>query len=343
MIDIWYPVISLRTNSHCKLKQLVCLASLVAAFCVPPASAESGTDESESATYSNPLLTENNPADPDVLLYQGKYYLYATTHGKGYDVYTSTDLVNWKNEGLAFNDPRGGAWAPDLFHNARGDGKFYLYYTDNNPDPSSTHANPPHKQIGVAVADHPTGPFEDKKVFVIDAIDAHVFEDSDGKLYLYYADISNGFRIMGQTMSDPLTPIGEPVELLRPIEPWEKAAGHVTEGPFLLKHDGVYYLMYSGSGADSPHYAIGYATSKSPLGSFKKYAENPIAKRTDSVIGPGHHCVVTSPQGDLWMLYHQKWDAKTNFNRFLALDKIWFDTDGVLHAEVTNGISKPIP
>ncbi len=332
-----------RINTRGKHKQLVCLVSLLTGFCLPPANAQSGTAESASVTYSNPLLTKNNPADPDVLQYQGMYYLYATTHGRGYDVYTSTDLVNWKNEGRAFDDPRGGAWAPDLFHNARGDGKFYLYYTDNNLNPTPTRANPAHKQIGVAVADHPAGPFEDKKVFVIDAIDAHVFEDSAGKLYLYYVDIANGFRIMGQAMSDPLTPIGEPVELVRPTEPWEKASGHVTEGPFLLKHNGVYYLMYSGSGADSPEYAIGYATSPSPLGPFTKYAENPIAKRTDSVLGPGHHCVVTSPQGDLWMLYHQKWNTKTNFHRFLALDKIWFDNQGVLHAEVTKGISKPIP
>jgi xylan 1,4-beta-xylosidase len=330
-------------NSHREFVRFACLVTLATALSLPHTVAESPTDHPAAGTYSNPVLTENNPADPDVLQVKGNYYLYATTHGRGYDVYVSTDLVNWKNEGLAFNDPRGGAWAPDLFHCARGDGKFYLYYTDNNPDPDSTHTNPPHKQMGVAVADSPLGPFEDQKVFVIDAIDAHVFEDTDGKLYLYYADISNGFRIMGQAMSDPLTPVSQPVELLRPTEAWEKAAGHVTEGPFLLKRGDTYYLMYSGSGADSPHYAIGYATSGSPLGPFKKYEKNPIAKRTDTVIGPGHHCVVEAPDGDLWMLYHQKWDANSNFHRFLALDKIWFDDIGILHTRVTKGTSEPSP
>jgi beta-xylosidase len=297
----------------------------------------------ESATYKNPLLTENNPADPDVIEHQGKYYMYATSHGRGYDVYVSSNLVNWRNEGLAFDDPRGGAWAPDLFHNARGDGKFYLYYTDDNTDSNGRRTRPRHKQIGVAIADSPLGPFKDKKTFVVDAIDAHMFEDTDGKLYFYYADISNGFRIMGQAMSDPLTPIGKPVEILKPTEPWEMASGHVTEGPFLLKHGDTYYLMYSGSGADSPYYAIGYATASSPLGPFTKYAKNPIAKRTETVIGPGHHCVVTGPDGDLWMLYHQKWDADINFNRFLALDKIWFNDAGVLHTRVTKDTAEPAP
>ncbi len=148
---------------------------------------------------------------------------------------------------------------------------------------------------------------------------------------------------MGQAMSDPLTPVGQPIELLRPTKSWERASGHVTEGPFILKHGDTYYLMYSGSRADSPHYAIGYATSQSPLGPFEKYEKNPIAKRTDSVIGPGHHCVIKGPNGDLWMLYHQKWDAKINFHRFLALDKIWFDESGIMHSRVTNGTSEPSP
>jgi hypothetical protein len=43
------------------------------------------------------------------------------------------------------------------------------------------------------------------------------------------------------------------------------------------------------------------------------------------------------------MLYHQKWDANTNFNRFLALDKVWFDDAGILHARVTKDTKEPAP
>ena len=319
---------------------------IVSAPLVPCACAESPSQDIPnhvgSTTYTNPLVTENNPADPDVLAYDDKYYMYATSHGRGYDVYVSTDLVNWRNEGLAFDDPRGGAWAPDLFHHARGDGKVYLYYTDNNPNPPGK-TSPPGKQIGVAVADSPLGPFRDVQVLVTDAIDAHVFEDTDGKLYFYYADISNGFRIMGQAMQDPLTLVGEPREILRPTDPWEKKSGHVTEGPFMLKRGDTYYMMYSGTGANSPDYAIGYATANSPLGPFEKYPNNPIAKRTASILGPGHHCVVETPRGDLWMLYHQKWNDRINFRRFLALDPLWFDDAGVLRARITKDSDQPAP
>lgn len=293
----------------------------------------------DGVTYANPILTAGRPADPDVLVVDGVYYLYATTHGRGYDVFTSQDLVHWTNKGRALDDPRGGAWAPDLYRDADS-GQIYLYYTDDNPEVES---GPLAKQIGVAVADNPLGPFEDRRVLVAGAIDAHLFRDDDGKLYLYYASIEDGFRIMVQPMTDPLTPAAEAREVLRPTEPWEMASGHVTEGPFLLKHDGLYYLMYSGSGADSPHYAIGYATAKSPLGPFEKYAGNPIAKRREGLFGPGHHCVVEGPDRKLWMVYHQKADAGINWQRFLAIDPLWFDDQGVIHTRLSRGTPQPGP
>jgi beta-xylosidase len=355
---------------------------------VPIAASEPSHDAgARRQTYKNPILTDDSPADPDVILVDGTYYLYPTTHGHGYDVWTSTDLVNWKPRGSVFQAPRGGAWAPDVFHNKRGDGKFYLYYTDSAPN-APLHG-PFGKQVGVAVSNSPLGPFDDKKVLAAGSIDAHLFQDDDGRLYLYYVEIANGFKIFAQPMTDPLTPTGERVEVLHPTEPWEMISGHVTEGPFMLKHKGIYYLMYSGTGADSPNYGIGYATSKSPMGPFKKFAGNPIAHRSEEsgghdgstrprpvqgvarpesskgvvaaehsstplpepqavprsapVYGPGHHCVVTGPDGKLWMLYHQKYDDRTNYRRFLALDPIWFDDAGKLHARVTREAEAPAP
>jgi beta-xylosidase len=111
----------------------------------------------------------------------------------------------------------------------------------------------------------------------------------------------------------------------------------------MLKHKGTYYLMFSGSGADSPNYGIGYATSKSPTGPFEKYAGNPIVHRGGNVIGPGHHCVVEGPDGKLWLVYHQKWEEKQSFHRFLAIDPLWFDEQGVLHAKASRGTDEPAP
>ena len=81
-------------------------------------------------------------------------------------------------------------------------------------------------------------------------------------------------------MADPLHKKGERKVMIRPTEEWEKRSGEVTEGPFMLKHKSTYYLTYSGTGADSPNYGIGYATSKSAAGPFVKYAGNPMRARS---------------------------------------------------------------
>jgi beta-xylosidase len=331
-----------RSNSVFALAAL-CVVASAALGDHPPVELPPAPAGSPPRTYSNPILTEGDPADPHVIRVDGTFYLYATTHGRGYDAWTSTDLVNWKFRGPVFETARRGAWAPDVFHNKRGDGKFYLYYTDNDANAGSGG-----KQIGVAVSNSPLGPFEDKTVLAAGAIDAHLFQDDDGRYYLYYAEIAGGFKIFVQRMADPLTAKGGRIEVLRPTGRWEMVSGEVTEGPFMLKHKGTYYLMYSGTGADSPNYAVGYATSKSPLGPFKKYAGNPIVHREEvpgmpGIFGPGHHCVVNGPDGKTWMVYHQKYDVGTNYRRFTALDRIWFDGEGKLHARVTRGREQKAP
>jgi beta-xylosidase len=320
------------------MRRIAVLSGLLVAaaapiHCILPASAR---EPSETGVYRNPILADGSPADPHVLRVDGLYYLYPTTHGRGYDAWVSKDLVHWEPKGRVF-DNRRGAWAPDVFHHRRGDGKFYLYYTDDDPDVDDG------KRIGVAVADGPLGPFVDKRPLVKGSIDAHLFQDDDGRLYLYYVKIDGGFEIKVQPMADPLTPQGEPTTLITPTEPWERASGEVTEGPFILKRERVYYLMYSGSGADSPHYAIGYATSDSPLGPFTKYAKNPIVKQREGLYGPGHHCVVEGPDAKLWMVYHQKWNGGVNWGRFLALDPLWFDDEDVIHARATRGSAESAP
>jgi len=101
--------------------------------------------------------------------------------------------------------------------------------------------------------------------------------------------------------------------------------------------------MYSGSGANRPDYAIGYATASSPMGPFTKYRGNPIAKQGNGVFGPGHHCVVTGPDGKLWMVYHQQNSARIGWARFLAIDPLWFDEQGVIHVKTTRGTDQPAP
>jgi len=286
-------------------------------------------EEPRQKMYTNPVIEEIGPADPTVIFFDGKYYLYPTGDSQNYYVYTSTDLVNWKKGNIVFHHKDGGLWAPDIYV-CKEDGKFYLYYTSK-------------MRVGVAVADSPLGPFQDKGILVNDAIDGHLFRDDDGKLYLYYVK-QPGFRITVQKMKSPLKKSStKPKLIIRPTEPWEKIQGDVTEGPWMLKHKNKYYLLYSGTGASTLNYAIGYATAKKPTGPFKKYSGNPIVKRGNGVLGPGHGCVVKDSSNNLWSVYHQQKDGSRDWNRFVCIDPLWFDNKGILHGKVTRGTPQPAP
>ncbi len=302
-----------------------------------------GNNSHAGQTYKNPVYEEDfkvsfggrsmtiGIGDPTVIFHNGKYYMYATGDNKSYNAYVSSDLVNWQKGPVVFepSEGEGGLWAPDVFYN-HGDKKFYLYYTAG-------------RRIGVAVADSPVGKFEDKGTLVMGAIDAHMFRDDDGRLYLYYATYPS-LNIYVQAMDSLSTKSKKaPVKLLAPREAWERKHILVTEAPWMLRHKGVYYLIYSGGGSYSMDYAIGYASSKSPTGPFQRYPGNPILKKGDGVFGPGHGSVVADSDGKIWIVYHQKQSAARDWMRFIAIDPIWFDEEGVLHGRATRSAAHPAP
>lgn len=53
------------------------------------------------------------------------------------------------------------------------------------------------------------------------------------------------------------------IKLFKNDMDWE---GGVVEAPFMWKHDGRYYLLYSGNGYGGDRYAVGFATSTNLFG-----------------------------------------------------------------------------
>jgi GH43 family beta-xylosidase len=283
---------------------------------------------SAPATYTNPILTKDQGggADPAVILYKDTYYFYSTNGGL--NVFTSSDLVHWKKGPQVLPDDFKGAWAPEVYEHPE-DGKFYMYYTRKY-------------KIGVAVADRPDGMFKDLGLLAINGIDADLFRDDDGRLYLYFTNTPT-FTMYCVPMKSPTETGGPVTKCFEISQEWERHSFAINEGPWMMKHDGLYYLLYSGSNGQSIYYAVGYAAAPTPIGPFTKYAGNPVFQDLKNIYGPGHGSVTRDRAGKLWHLYHQKVDANVGWMRDICLDPISFDDRGVLSGTPTRGVAQPAP
>ena len=298
-----------------------------------------------------------NIGDPFILhASDGNYYLYATSHDideMGFYVWKSANLVNWSKPKVCYSlcEKSFGymnCWAPEV---TEYNGKYYIFF-------SSKWKKTKTLRIGVAVSNNPEGPFIDSRDneplfdFGYCAIDGTVFIDDDGKKYLYYSrdcseNIYNGehqSHLYVIRLSDDLLSVcGEPKMLTRPELgyeniPYVASDGSIwkwNEGPFMVKVNGEYHLMYSGNHFSSKYYSICAAKSNNPLGPFVKY-ERPIAVYVEGKIsGPGHNSVFSDEKGQLYCAYHVHTDInKPGNNRQLFIDKLNYE-NGKLTMEIT--------
>ena len=254
-------------------------------------------------------------------------------------------------------------WAPEVYEK---DGKYYMFFSANwkvNPTAElenfrigvavSDSPTGPFLEMS-------DGPLFDPGYPIIDA---NVFFDEDGRCYMYYSrccykhpvesDVSRWAKekglydqveeswIYGVEISPDFTGvIGEPVLLLCPPKgmgdpqtEWESrsvTAGEAnrrwTEGSFLIKRDGIYYMMYSANFFGGENYAVGYATSDSPLGPYVKSPDNPVLEKNTTeggqVTGVGHNSITWSRDGSrLYCVYHGR-TARTGDERVVFIDRM---------------------
>ena len=302
---------------------------------------------------SNPILPSENLADPHMIRYEDKYYLYGTyldgsmsAGSDHYDVYVSDDMYTWVKVKNIFEADSITLWAPDVFYDPLSK-IFFLYYSNK-------------MNIGIATADNPKGPFADQGILIKNAIDAHMYYEDD-QYYMYYSSVDytssltdiitarltgnkGKENILVQRMSSPTDKVGEPKLLLEPTDEWEQGFFlDITEGVWMYKHDDTYYLMYSGGETMFGEYAMGYATSSSPTGPFTKYSNNPIVRTTSAedgktgIYSPGHHSIVRDERGTDWVIYHQKksyWDISLS-RRYTSRDQLLVDEMGHLVIKAT--------
>jgi len=219
-----------------------------------------------AALADNPIIQTNYTADPAPLVHDDIVYLY-TSHDEdnasgftmyNWMLYSSSDLVNWRDHGMigGVKDPYktfkwadgNNAWAPQvIFRNNH----YYLYA----PFPKGGHM-----VIGVAVADHPEGPFVDgigeplinQPSSSVD-IDPTVFLDSDGQAYLYWGHQPSVFYV--RLNQDMISYAGGIQQVTRPQT--------FEEGPWFYRRNDLYYLAFASTCCPE---GIGYATSTAATG-----------------------------------------------------------------------------
>ena len=243
----------------------------------------------------------NGMGDPFVMRFNGTYYLYTSTRSTttGVRCWKSKDLINWEQcqgEGLEYgfvseDSCLRHAYAPEVYYF---NGKFYMY-TSPHDDGHYT-----------LTADSPEGPFTRVTDNYKMVIDGSVFIDDDESMYFLHAS-HEGLKI--HDMNSMVEPETQETLLKNTTLTSEKF--NWTEGPMIIKRDGIYYLTYTGTQVKSPAYRILYNTELdgnelNSRDAFAGQAESSIVLNTEGdYSGLGHSSTVLGPDMDsYYIVYH---------------------------------------
>lgn len=248
-----------------------------------------------------PVIPGDLP-DPSVIRVGNTYYAAGTSSewGPHYGLFTSTDLIKWKQLGYVLPTTPSWAsssfWAPELYYR---NGIYYAYYTARKKADNIS-------CIGVATTKDPAKGFTDRGIVVDfgkEAIDAFINE-VDGKLYISfkaYGLDNRPIELLGYQLSDDgLKTVGEPFLLLKD----DDRKG--LEGQCIVKRNGYYYLFYSAGDCCGSRcsYYVNVARSKSFKGPYAKFESNPVLSGYDDWKCTGHGTIVQTKTGEDYYLYH---------------------------------------
>lgn len=180
--------------------------------------------------------------------------------------------------------------------------------------------------------------------------DPCLFLDDDGRLYEYYGS-SNEFPLKAVEISrDDFRPISKihDVVTLRPEEHgWERFGMNnddettlrpFTEGAYMTKHNGRYYLQYGAPGTEFKIYADGVYVGDSPLGPFTYQRHNPMSYKPGGFVqGAGHGGTWQDVNGNYWHVATCMVSLKYKFERRIGLYPVDFDQDGIMRCNTAFG------
>jgi len=294
-------------------------------------------------TFCNPINVRvgtervRRAGEPVVVLFKDDYYLFITG-GRGY--WYSGNMRDWTH--VSAPDFPGGC--PSV----ASDGEVLYASGDKGQHDVFTTSDPK------------SGVWKKVGEYQRDYGDADMFIDDDGRFYMYWGwsqvlpfqvvelDPENGFREKGTPIvcffgdyeeygferrrkDDVIFPFFTHRPYFPEESPW-------IEGPWMIKHNGKYYLQYAAIGLEFSTYSHGVYVADNPLGPFKYSQHNPLTyKTTGFMLGAGHGSTFHDKNGDLWTIAMVPAYYGGRGGSDLALFPTAVDAEGVMHSNTAFG------
>lgn len=293
-------------------------------------------------------------ADPVIVLFKDKYYLFTTMDIGGYRV--SDDLITWKD--VYFN-PEIHASALDIDHYvapAVAADDNYVYFINFTRDRSK-------KKVDVIRSADPENGKWEKCGEVRRMADPCLFID-DERFYFYYglgAEQSTTFfevnpetfeEIEGtkKVLREYITDVKECTsgyhfgrrELYDEIDAsaWMGKFEKIPcpEGAWIVKNNNKYYLQYATPGTICNWYCDIVMESDSANGGFVEQPYNPVSLKVGGFIGgAGHSCVFKDKYGNWWQATSMWIGNHDEFERRIGLFPVSFDAKGRMRTHTVLG------
>lgn len=293
-----------------------------------------------------------NASDGGVIFHEGKYYLYGQalrpwgfdTEGRGGQVtdkgvvmYSSEDLVNWKNEGviLAVEEDENSPLRPPLrferpkiiFNEKTGKFVLWCHYIKYPGDHTFGEGG---GEAGVAVADKVTGPYKflgtNRPIDPNGVVrDCTLYKDGDGTAYFIY-DRDETFDV--KTRCIHIVKLSE--DYLHPTDEYKRIGEmYRRESPAVFKRGEYYYMITSDMTGWEANKAK-YFRAKSLMGEWEDMGD-PYVGDTEENSFFSQTTYAFSPEGTEKVIHIAERHNRENFERcsyiWLPID---FDRDGRL-------------
>jgi beta-galactosidase len=245
-----------------------------------------------------------------ILYYHKTYYWFGETRSKsasqGVSVYSSKDLYNWKNEGLALE--HGADSSSDITTGSIIERPKVIYNETTKQFVMWFHLELKGKgysaaRAGVAVSKTPAGPYKFLKSFRPNgnmSRDMTLYVDDKGTAYQIYSSRENYDMRIVELTPDDLSPT---------IKDSLISSDH-REAPAIFHHDNKYYLVTSACTGWAPNQAILYV-SKSLFGNWHDTG-NPMAGKDANITFYAQSAFIFPVPGkkDAFIFMADKWNPK---------------------------------